>query len=96
MKRSKSNKTLLTILYLLLLIGLPLIGQDIKITATVNQNPVGVNDQFTYQVEISGSTQNLPDPQLPKLDDFRVVSGPNVSTSFQFINGAVSSSKTYT
>ncbi|RMH77555.1 MAG: protein BatD [Calditrichaeota bacterium] len=73
----------------------PLTAKDIQITASVDRNPVGVGEQFVYQVEVTGATQSLPEPALPDLSAFTVISGPNVSTSFQIVNGAVSSSKTF-
>jgi len=71
------------------------LSQEIKITAKVDKNPVGLNEQFVYEVEISGSVQNLPEVQLPDLSQFAVLGGPNVSTSFQIINFNMSASKTY-
>ncbi len=70
-------------------------AQDLTIKATVDRNPVGLNQQFQYQVTVSGATQSLPDPELPELSAFRVLSGPNVSTSIQLTNGALNASKIY-
>lgn len=70
-------------------------AQDIKLSATVDKSTVGADDNFTYQLEVSGSVKNLPDPNLPDLSNFAIFSGPNVSSSFQIINFNVSTSKTY-
>lgn len=56
---------------------------------------VGVTDNFTYELEVSGPVQSLPEPVLPDFSDFEVLSGPNVSTSFQIINFDMNASKTY-
>lgn len=71
-------------------------GQDIKITASVDKNPVGLNEQFSYEVEVSGSTQNLPNVNLPDFSEFAIVGGPSTSTSFQIVNFDMKASKTYT
>ncbi len=70
-------------------------AQEISIQASVDRNPVGVNDIFTYQVEVSGNASGIPEPPLPEFKDFTIRGGPNLSTSFQIINGSVQSSKTY-
>src|SRR5688500_10888876 len=60
-----------------------------SLTASVSRNPVGVNEQFqlTYSLNASGSSF-----KSPPLGDFMVLSGPNQSTSMQFINGNMSHS----
>ena len=79
----------------LLLGSFSLLGQDIKLIASIDRNPVGLNEQFVYQLEISGSGSGVPDPNLPGFEDFRILGGPNVSTSVQIVNGSMSSSKSY-
>jgi hypothetical protein len=70
--------------------------QEIKITASLDRNPVTEGEQFVYQIEISGSSQNLPDVQFPDLSDFQVVGGPSTSSSVQIVNFKISSSRTHT
>lgn len=70
-------------------------AQEISVTASVSQNPVGLNQQLEYKISISGKTQNLPDPKTPDLSDFRILAGPNSSTSIQWVNGALTASKTF-
>jgi hypothetical protein len=71
-------------------------AQEVTFRASVDKNPVGVNDQFTLSLTLSSAGmdggKNL---QMPDLSKFLVMSGPNQSSSMQFINGAVSSSITY-
>jgi hypothetical protein len=71
-------------------------GQDVQVRATVGTDIVGVQDQFQYTITISGADSG--DAEAPRLRfaDFQLVSGPNVSTSFQWINGKTSSSKSIT
>lgn len=69
-------------------------AQDITVEASVSSTEVEVGEQFTYSVTVSGNVANVPRPQLPALPDFKVYSA-GTSSSFQFINGAISSSITY-
>ncbi len=71
-------------------------AQDITISASVDKNPVPENQQFVYRVEVSGSSQNLPDIDLPDFSEFRVVGGPSTSSSVNIINFKISASRTYT
>jgi predicted lipase len=71
-------------------------AQDLKLSASVDRNPVTEDDQFVYQIEVSGNTQNLPDITLPDFSQFRVVGGPSSSSSIQIINFKISASRTYT
>lgn len=65
--------------------------------SSVDRNPVGVGEQFTLSLTLTGSGmgggKNL---QLPELSKFHIMSGPNQSSSVQIINGAISSTVTYT
>ncbi|UCF64233.1 MAG: protein BatD, partial [bacterium] len=83
----------------LLILGMLFISslqaQEIQISASVDRNPVAENEQFVYQVEISGASQNLPDVQLPDFSDFHVVGGPSTSSSVQIINFKISASRTH-
>jgi len=71
-------------------------AQDPSFVASVDKNPVGVGEQFTLSLTLNNAGmsggKNL---QLPDLGKFHVMSGPNQSSSMQIINGAVSSSITY-
>ena len=82
---------------LLLLLGASLaLAQDASFVAEVNKNPVAVGEQFgvtfTLQSSSAGGGKNFTPPDLKA---FQILSGPNQSTSMQFINGSVSSSVAY-
>lgn len=62
------------------------------LSATVSRNPVGVNEQFQLSFSLNGGGSSF---RAPSLNDFHILSGPNQSTSMQFINGAVSQSLTF-
>jgi hypothetical protein len=75
----------------------PSFAQDLQISASVDQTNVPPGQEFTYTVRISSdSMKGLPSPLLPSFNDFEVLSGPNTSQSFQFINGAMSRELIYT
>jgi hypothetical protein len=71
-------------------------AQDAAFTAAVDRNPVGLGEQFTLTFTVSSAGQAGPkNLQPPDLSKFRLLSGPNTSTSMQFVNGQFSSSVTY-
>jgi hypothetical protein len=73
-----------------------LFAQTATFEATVDRNPVGVGEQFTLSLTLTGGGmgggKNL---QLPDLGKFHIMSGPNQSSSVQIINGSVSSTISY-
>ena len=84
------------IILLLLIFNVNINAQDIQFTASVDKNVVALNQSLTLTVQITSGNMNIPgNPQLPSLDGLTVVSGPNTSTSISFVNGSVSSSKSY-
>ena len=70
-------------------------AQGVTIKLTADRNPVGLSDPFSVKLEISGNSQNLPEPQLLVWEDFRVLAGPSTSTNYRIINGSMSASKSY-
>ena len=83
--------------YLFLVIGLSLssfgMAQDVSLSASVNKNPVALNDHFSLTFTLQNANGNI-DP--PSLDDFSLLYGPGTSTSVQIVNGRRSSSFSYT
>jgi oxygen tolerance protein BatD len=61
-------------------------------TASVSHNPVAVGQQFRLNFELSSQGSIFTPPDL---SPFILNSGPNKSTSMQFINGSMSQSVTY-
>jgi len=84
------------LLMALLLAATPSAAQGVGFTAGVDRNPVGVGEQFTLVLTVnnagSAGPKNLQPPDLSK---FRLLGGPNTSTSMQFVNGQISSSVSY-
>ncbi|NOX88711.1 MAG: protein BatD [Calditrichaeota bacterium] len=93
-KNSKANVFIGSILFSVLITGF-LQAQNFQIKAYVSKNKVSINENFTYSIEVSGRSTSLPDPKHPDFNDFYVLSGPNTSTSIQFVNGRMNSSKVF-
>ncbi len=74
------------------LLNLFAFADDTKFTASVSRNDVSVGERFqvTFQLNTSGSGFTAP-----SFNKFSVLSGPNQSTSMQWVNGAMSSSISY-
>jgi len=68
-------------------------AQDVRVRATVSSDVVEVQDQFQFTITISGPDGADAENPRVRLQDFQVVSGPNVSTQFEWINGRTSGSK---
>ncbi len=64
-------------------------AQGTKFTASVSKNTVTVDEQFKLTFKINAQASNF---QAPDLSDFRLYSGPNQSSSMQWVNGVMSSS----
>lgn len=81
------------ILSLLILTNISFVtAQDASFTASVDRNRVAMGEQLEITFSLNGSGKNF---QPPAFNDFLVLSGPNQSTSMQFINGAMSQSISY-
>lgn len=84
-------------IWFLFLFAIPVVAQDVTFEASVDKNPVAVGDQFSLSLVINNAgTSGGKNLRLPDLSKFHMMGGPNQSTSMQFVNGAVSSSVTYT
>lgn len=70
-------------------------AQDIRLTATVDQNVITLNDQLELTLTVHGTQDTLP-PSFPSIDGFTLLFGPQISAQTRIINGDVSVSKGYT
>lgn len=59
--------------------------------ATVDKNPVGVGDVFSYQITLENGRGDITPPNL---SDFRTVAGPMRSSNVRIINGQSTSATT--
>ena len=82
---------------LLLATALSARAEEAQVTATVDADTIGTQDQLQLTVNISGpDSGDAEAPRLPQFQGFDVVAGPSVSTQYQWINGRASSSKGFT
>ncbi|MDR4507558.1 MAG: BatD family protein [Candidatus Brocadiaceae bacterium] len=70
------------------------LAQEIRITATVDQTILTLNDQLQLTITIHGTQDSSP-PSFPDIDGFQLLFGPKISTQTSIVNGAVSMSKGY-
>ncbi len=67
-----------------------------SVTASVDVNQLAVNETFTFKIEAKDA-DNMPQVNLAPIEkDFTIISGPAQQTSYQFINGSATSSKSLT
>jgi len=89
-------KRAMMLLCAIALAGAPARAQNAEFIAAIDRQQVGSGEQFTLQFTLTnagtGGGTNL---QLPDLSKFHIMSGPNQSSTMQIVNGAVSSSVTY-
>lgn len=86
-------KTIVPNLILLVIIGNNIFAQETSFSVSVNKNPVGINDHFSFTLTIRNGKGSILDPDF---SDFNVLYGPGSSTSIQFINGKQTSTYSYT
>jgi hypothetical protein len=72
------------------------LGQDTLVTASVDNDSIGIQDQLQFSITVSGKEIGTVEllRQLP-IKGFKIVSGPNISDQVQWINGQVSRSKSF-
>lgn len=67
---------------------------EVQVSAELDRNQIALNEQAVLRLTISGSSTNLPEPQLPGLADFQIYNAGK-SQNFSWINGQASASVTY-
>jgi len=80
--------------YILLFLTSFAFASDFQISASLDRNRIALNEQAVLALTISGSSNNLPQPQLPGLTDFQIYNAGR-SQNFTWINGKASASITY-
>jgi len=70
-------------------------SQDLQLSVAVNKNPALVGEQIRVEFSIAAKGENF---RGPNLKDFRILGGPNPSTSssYSFVNGKSTSQTTTT
>jgi len=95
----KRRTIFITTMFTLVLMGLAsgyARAEENRLTASVDARRIGENDRVTLQISVEGPDSGDAQPTGEVTSgDFRLISGPHVSTQFQLINGRASSSKTF-
>jgi len=68
---------------------------DITVRAHVDRTVVSLSDQLVLTIEVEGTMRQVGTPRLPPLDDFNVYSAGS-STNMSWVNGAMTSSRSWT
>lgn len=89
LRRNNIMKILKFCIYLTVL---PLIlnAQNIDFTASCDRTQVSLGETFTLEVKVGGNISNPPEPKLPQMNDFNVVSTGRME-NVSIVNGKVSS-----
>ncbi|MEW5795483.1 MAG: BatD family protein [Candidatus Zixiibacteriota bacterium] len=66
---------------------------QLEVSVTLSQDTIGMDEQAVLEVEVTGATQDLPEPNLPTLPMFEVYSQGR-STNISIVNGRVEASVT--
>lgn len=75
----------------------PAIASEIAIEAFTDKTAITMKDRLVLTVKISGEViGSLPEPYELSYDGFDVIRRPSTSSSYSWINGKISSSKTIT
>lgn len=73
-----------------------LLGGELKLSASVNQKKIGIEDQLVLTVTVEGSDlKGIKEPDLPDLEGFSVLgTSSSQSTNISLVNGKMTTSKT--
>ena len=88
------------IILLLIVLSLSIIvtgayaGEQITVEVFLDRDTIGIDEQATLRVVVSGKSQNLPAPQLPTLPMFEMYNQGS-STNLSIVNGEVTASNSY-
>ncbi len=70
------------------------LAQDIAFNASVNRTEMGLDEQITLTISVSGNVKSIPQPELPTLSEFSVHSAGR-SHNVSYSDGRLSSSVTF-
>ncbi|MFA5033872.1 MAG: BatD family protein [bacterium] len=88
-RKTVNSKTIISFITIFLL-PLVLSAQNIDFTASCDRTQVALGETFTLEVKVGGNISNAPEPKLPQMNDFDVVSTGRMQ-NMSIINGKVSS-----
>ena len=78
-------------LLLVFLAALPAAGADVQVTATVASDHVALSEGVEFQIEVSGASGGVSEPDLPRVEGARIA-GPSQQSQISIVNGRMSRS----
>ena len=69
-------------------------ADSISVEVSLSRDKIGLDEQSTMQVTLSGASQNLPEPDIPNMPNIEVYSQGR-SSNISIVNGQMSASVTY-
>jgi len=69
-------------------------ADSVQVNVSLDRDKIGLDEQAVLQVEVSGGSQDLPEPRIPNLPAFEIYSQGR-SSNISIVNGVVTSSVTY-
>ena len=95
--RKRTQRLLIWGALLFAMIPSPAIASEIAIEAFTDKTSITMKDRLVLTVKISGEViGSLPEPYELNYDGFDIIRRPSTSSSFSWVNGRISSSKTIT
>ncbi len=72
------------------------LADDAVVRAFLDRTEISAGEEITLSIEIAAlSLDQAAPPDISRLEGFDVITGPSVSSRFQWINGRTSASRTY-
>jgi hypothetical protein len=90
----RGSAALALVLAVLLAPGIATAADDVTVTVSLDRTTIGLDEQAVLEVDVSGTAQDLPEPQMPTLSVFEVYPQGR-SSNISIVNGQVSASVTY-
>lgn len=93
MKATPTTYLLLPFILLFLFTAKGFAQDNVDFTMTVDKNPVSTSDRFKLTITVKNSKGQITPPDLSA---FNLLGGPSQSSSMQYVNGEMTSSKSFT
>lgn len=84
------------LLVLFLLPGVRTLAEDIRVTASIDSEVIGIEDQLHLTITVSGRESSHVDaPRIGDVKGFRIVAGPDVSSRLEWADGEAKNWKAF-
>ncbi|MCP4632028.1 MAG: protein BatD [candidate division Zixibacteria bacterium] len=90
------NRGINVFLFIIIVLLYPLqVFGAVDISANVDRTSISMNGQISLTLNINSDSRSIPDPKIPDINGLEIYSSGS-SQGYNFINGKISSSVTYT